>query len=342
MAGIGYSVTIGSLRASNKARQGQAFIRSITSELTMDGAGGRCTVELVPSDAGLPTPGDKTTIEMDGGNGAVTVFTGLVLEARGSTDTSLVIGGDALAKLARLDVSGAYEQMSAGSIVRELVNKAGGTPGTIDDGPSFPSYVLHRGPRALRHILRLAEQSGFDVFTDGQGKVHFTAPKQGGADHTFVYDSQVLRTQVAKPLAAIDGFEVWGEGAASSQGEKKAHWLVDDLASIHGKAALGTTGKVQAGSTGKSSREVKDGSVRAGADASAQAKARVGALAARPLHGFIEVLGAPAVKPGDLVKVDDIPEGHPVEALLSGKVLRVRSVRHTLNALTGFTTRMEL
>lgn len=342
MAGIGYSVTIGSLRASHSSRQGQAFVRSITSELTMDGAGGRCSVELVPSDSPLPPPGEATTISLDGGDGAVTVFTGQVLESRGAPDTSLVLGGDALAKLARLDVSGAYEQMTAGSIVRELVNKAGATPGTIEDGPTFASYVLHRGPRALRHIHQLASQAGFDVFTDGQGKVHFAAPKQGSADHTFVYRSQVLRTQLSRPLAAIDGYEVWGEGAASSQGEKKAHWLVDDLAPIHGKAALGTNGKVRAGSTGQQSREVKDGAVRSGDDASTQAKARTTALASRPLHGFLEVLGAPAVKPGDLIQVNDIPEGHPVESLLSRVVLRVRSVRHTLNARTGFTTRMEL
>ncbi|MCP3099514.1 hypothetical protein LZ198_11600 [Myxococcus sp. K15C18031901] len=342
MAGIGYSVTIGSLQASSKPRQGQAFVRAITSELTMDGAGGRCTLELVPSDSALPGPGEVTTISLDGGDGAATVFTGIVLESRAAPDVGIISGGDALAKLARLDVSGAYEQMSAGSIVRELVNKAGGTPGTIEDGPTFPSYVLHRGPRALRHIHRLAEQSGFDVFTDGQGKVHFAKPKTGSADHSFVYRTQVLRTELRKPLPVIDGFEVWGEGAASSQGTAKAHWLVEDLSPIQGKAALGDDGAVRAGATGQRSREVKDGAVRSGDDASTQAKARVAALGARPLHGFIEVLGAPAVKPGDLVEVSDIPAGHPVEALLSGEVLRVRTVRHTLNARTGFTTRMEL
>jgi len=342
MAGIGYTVSVGSLRASNKPRQGQAFVRAITSELTMDGAGGRCMLEFVPSDAALPAPGDVTTVSLDGGDGSVTVFTGLVLESRAAPDVGIVTGGDTLAKLARLDVSGAYEQMSAGAIVRDLVDKVGGAPGTIEEGPRFPSYVLHRGPRALRHIQHLAEQSGFDLFTDGQGQVHFAKPRTGSADHRFVYRTQVLRAELRKPLPAIDGFEVWGEGAASSQGEAKAHWLVDDLSSIQGMAALDATGAVRAGTTGKASREVKDGAVRSGDDASTQAKARTAALAARPLHGFIEVLGAPSVKPGDLVEVGDIPEGHPVEALLSGEVLRVRSVRHTLNARTGFTTRMEL
>ncbi|MFP2908391.1 hypothetical protein ACLESD_25730, partial [Pyxidicoccus sp. 3LFB2] len=89
-------------------------------------------------------------------------------------------------------------------------------------------------------------------------------------------------------------------------------------------------------------REVRDGAVRTGDDAATQARARVKALASRPLRGFIEVLGAPAVKPGDTVKLNDIPKGHPVASLASGKVLRVRGVRHTLSASAGFVTRMEL
>lgn len=342
MAGIAYSVTIGSFQASSQAGQGNGFVRSIVSELTMDGAGGRCTLELVTGDSAPPAPGDATTVSMDAGDGSVTVFTGVVLETRASAETALVVSTDALTQLARLDVSGAYESTSAGAIVSELVQQAGATAGTIEDGPTFPSYVLHRGPRALRHIQRLAEQCGFDVYTDGEGQVHFAAPKQGGPDHTFAYRKQVLRTELRQASPALSGVEVWGEGAASTQGSEKGHWLVADLASVSGKAALGDSGAVQAGSAGSQPREVRDGALRTGDDAAAQAKARMAALAARPVRGFIEVLGAPAVQPGDTVKLDDIPKGHPVEALASGKVLRVRAVRHTLSARAGFVTRMEL
>ncbi|WP_164013189.1 contractile injection system protein, VgrG/Pvc8 family [Pyxidicoccus trucidator] len=342
MAGIAYSVTIGSFKASSKAGQGNGAVRSIVSELTMDGAGGRCTLELATSDSALPLPGDATTVSLDAGDGSVTVFTGVVLETRATPDSATVVGTDALAKLARLDVCGAYESTTAGSIVSELVQKAGATAGTIEDGPTFPSYVLHRGPRALRHIQRLAEQCGFDVYTDGKGQVHFVPPADGGPDHTFVYRKQVLRAELRETPPALDGVEVWGEGAASTQGTEKGHWLVADLASVSGKAALGSNGSVQAGSAGSLPREVRDGALRTGDDAATHAKARMTALASRPVRGFIEVLGAPAVKPGDTVQLNDIPKGHPVESLASGKVLRVRGVRHTLSASAGFVTRMEL
>ncbi|WP_257456344.1 hypothetical protein [Archangium lipolyticum] len=341
MAGIAYEVTIGSFQASSQAGQGNGYVRSIVSELTMDGAGGRCYLELVASDSEPPAPGDETTISLDDGNGAVTVFTGTVLETKASPDTTLIVGTDGLAKLARLDVSGVYEQTSAGSIVSELVQKAGATAGTVEDGPTFTSYVLHRGPRALRHIHRLAEQCGFDVYTDGEGAVHFAAPKQGGADHTFTYREQVLKIELLRTPLAYDGVEVWGEGAASTQGSEKSHWLVADLSSVSGKAAADADFKVQSGSEGELSREVRDGAVRTGDDATAQAEARMKALASRALRGFAVVLGAPAVKPGDLVEFADIPATHAVHALASDKVLRVRAVRHTLNARSGFVTRME-
>lgn len=340
MAGIAYSVTIGAFQASSKAGQGNGFVRSIRSELTMDGAGGRCTLELVTSDA-LPAPGDATTLSLDAGDGGVTVFTGVVLETRATPESVIVVGTDALADLARLDVFGAYEQTTAGSIVSGLLKQVGATAGTIEEGPTFPAYVLHPGPRALRHIQRLAEQCGFDVYTDGEGQVHFAAPRTGGPDHTFVYREQVLRTELRQSPAAYDGVVVWGEGAGSTQGSEKAHWLMADLASIRGKASLGKDGSVRAGSEGSLPRELRDGALRTGDDAATQAQARMTALASRPLRGFIEVLGAPAVSPGDLVQLEDIPEGQPVEALVSGKQLRVRAVRHTLNARAGFTTRME-
>jgi hypothetical protein len=341
MAGIAYEVKIGSFQASSQPRAGNGQVRSISCALTLDGAGGHCYLELVATGSAPPKPGDKTTINLDDGNGGATVFTGEVQETKASSDTAIVVGADGLAKLARFDLEGAYEQMSAGAIAKELVQKAGATAGKIEDGPKFPSYVLHRGPRALRHLQRLAEQCGFDVFTDGDGKVHFAAPKQGGADHTFTYPEQVLRTGLEQVSPAYDGVQVWGEGAASAKGSDKAHWLVKDLASVSGKASMDDSFTVKPASAGKLMREVRDGAVRTGDDAATQAKARMALLASRPLRGFIEVLGSPKVKPGDLVKLDDIPAEHPVKALASGKVLRVRTVRHALSLQTGFVTRME-
>jgi hypothetical protein len=87
---------------------------------------------------------------------------------------------------------------------------------------------------------------------------------------------------------------------------------------------------------------VRDGTVRASADAADQASARMTALAARRVRGFIKTLGEPAVEPGQLVKIDGIPKDHPLHALAAEQLLPVRRVGQTVSASGGFLTRMEL
>ncbi len=55
----------------------------------------------------------------------------------------------------------------------------------------------------------------------------------------------------------------------------------------------------------------------------------------------MEVEGRPGVEPNDLVAVERLPDTHACAKLLDGKPLRVRRVRHTLDAARGFRTRLE-
>lgn len=341
MGTVAYDISIGSLSASSRSNQNPVQLLSLTSELTMDGAGGRCSLEFAASDATLPKPGDTTQITLDDGSASAVVFTGEMFGIATSPTRYIVTGTDGLTKLARLDIEAAYESVSAGSIASELVQTAGLSAGNIEDGPTFSRYVLHRGPRALRHLQRLAESCGFDLFTDGEGKVHFEAPRSGSADHSFQHAEQVLELDLQVVLPVYDGLVVWGEGAASSMGSDKDHWLASDLASTSGKASIDANFTVQSGSEGNSPRIIKDGAVRAGADAADQATARMTAIASRAIRGHAVVLGSPGVNPGDLVSFEDIPDRHPTKAVVEGKVIRVRRVRHSLSPERGFTTRLE-
>lgn len=341
MGTVAYDVTIGSARASSTSGKGTEQLLSLTSELTMDGAGGRCSLEIAASGASLPKPGDATSIKLDDGSESATVFTGEALEVGGSATAYVVVGIDGLSKLASLDVEGTYENATAGSIVGELIQAAGLKAGRVEDGPTFSRFVLHRGPRALRHLQRLAEACGFDLFTDGEGAVHFEPPRTGRADHSFKHGEVVLEMSLRALSPAYDGVVVWGEGAASSMGSAKDHWLVGDLAPVSGKASVDASFTVMLGSEGKTPILVKDGAVRTGADAADQAEARMKAVASRKLRGYIAILGNPRIGPGDLVAIDGVPEGHAASELLQGNVLRVRRVRHTLSPKRGFVTRME-
>lgn len=339
MSAYDFEVTIGGATASSKAGKGDTTLLSLVCELTMDGAGGHCSLTLAtPASAAV---GDALTVKLDGGSGAKTVFTGEASAVTNSTTLVRVTGSDGLSKLARVEFDGTWEKTSAGVIAKALLGAASVSPGTIANGPKFNSYVLHTGPRALRHLQTLAEACGFDVYTDGDGKAHFAPPKTGAADHTFHFGKDLLEFSVDRAITPNNGIVVWGEGAASKRGEDKAHWLVKDLGAVSGKASFDeATGAVKPGSPGARPLTIQDGAVRTGGDAAEQAKARATWLASRLLRGSATVLGAPAVKPGDLVGIADLPQDHAAFKLLSGKTLRVRTVRHALDLAEGFVTRM--
>jgi len=338
VARIESEVKIGSLTASTSPqREARALIR-LVAELGMGGAGGRCVVELAGPSLSPPAPGDSVQVSFGSGASATTVFTGEVQEVTRTATALRVAAVDALARLARFDVEAAYEAKTAGDIVKDVLSRAGVDPGTVHDGPTFPAYVLHKGPRALRHLRRLAELCGADLYADAEGKVCFATPDEQGAEHTFRYGEHILQLSLEDAPPAFDSAVVWGEGAASAQGAGKEHWLVSDLSSVSGKAAIGQGGAVAAGQEGERPLHVVDGAIRSGEAAQEIARARAAAVASRAVRGFLRVLGEPAVAPGDLVTIEDLPAEQPAP---SRPPLRVRRVRHTLDAPGGFVTRME-
>ncbi len=342
MGALAYKIKIGGLDAASDAKSASVQLLKLRATLTMDGAGGRCVLVLAATDFALPKSGDPVTVALDAGDGSADVFTGEVVTVGVTAGEVRIDAGDGLGRLGRLEFDEVFEKQTAGKIARALLDAAGLSPGTVADGPSFPSYVLHRGPRALAHLQRLADQCGVDVFTDGAGKVHFAGPKEKGKQHTFRAREHVLAVQLQRCTAAYDGVVVWGEGAASKKGEAKAHWLADDLASVSGKAAVGDDGTAKKGSAGQRPRSVLDGAVRTGQVAGDVAAARALALASRRVRGHLDVLGAPSVAPGDLVKLENFTDGLAAIADLAGADgLRVRQVCHTLDAARGLVTRLE-
>ncbi len=309
----------------------------------MDSAGGRCVLEFSGSDTATPSPGEAVEIELDVGEGLNGVFSGQVDEVSQSAASMRVIATDDLTKLARLDVEVCYEEVSVDFIVRDLLDRAGAKPGTIEQGPTFPAFALHRGPRAYRYLQHLAELCGVELYSDGAGAVHFSAPRTGPPDHRFRYGKDVRAFSLTAAPSVYDGVVEWGEGAASRHGPERSHWLAKDLSSTNGTAAISPIGAVIPGKKGEHSLVASDGAIRSLEDAQALAEARAKAIASRPIRGYLEVLGAPAVQIGYLVAIEGLPSaqfGHLTVSRLS-QSLRVRRLRHTLRQETGYITRFE-
>jgi hypothetical protein len=324
------------------AAQGDRQLLSLLVERDMDGLGGRCVLELSGAGFAPVISGDAVKVKLDVGDGMTPVFSGEANDFAVAATGHRVAARDDIAMLAAFDQEGAFENQTADAIIKTLITSAGARPGIIAKGPSLPSYVVHRGPRTLRHVQRLAELCGADLYTDADGRVQCAAPKNGSPDHTFRYGTNVLRLDLRAAAICGDSIEVWGEGAASAKGADKAHWLPAKLDGVSGTATLQSDGNVAADRLGKRPVRVIDGALRSGEAAKQVAEARMKNLAARRVRGFIEVFGAPKVKLGDLVSIDDLPDEHAAAALLDTGPLQVRGVRHTLDRSRGLVTRIRI
>ncbi len=336
-----YQLRFGSYSASDRPRDGDRLLLSLTVEQTMDGAGGRCSAELAGAEFAPVALGESVQIDLDAGAGAVTVFTGTVTGGAQTATTQCIEAQDGLAALALQELEAAYENVSLDFIIKDLLQQGGAQVGSVCKGPDVPAYAVHRQPRLLGQVWRLAQACGADVYSSGDGKVQVTTPDQPGTRHTLRFGEDVRALAIGAAVLPWDSVEVWGEGAGSAKGSAKSHWLCTDLSGVSGKAAVDDSGVVTVGKLGKRPLRVRDGALRSGGAAQDSAKARMTWLAARRLAGHMDVNGAPAVMPGDSVRIDRLPASHGMARLLAdGTPLRVRGVRHWLDRERGLVTRL--
>lgn len=345
---IGYDVSIGSQRFTNTGSDRRPLL-GIESQVGLGGAPGWCLLHLGDISWADPQVGDEVSVSLDAGDGATAVFTGEVAEVSQRADALWVLAHDGLSKMACVEVESAYEEVTAGFIVGDLVDKAGAEAGEIEDGPSLPSYVVHRGPRALHHAQRLAELCGAELGCDGSGKIHFRRPQSGSAAHRLVWAEDLIEIDVGPRASVRDSFAVFGEGAAGTQGAERGHWLPTDLAGVSGQAAVqpgaspDQPGSVTAGSTGTLVHTVVTGALRSSEAAGDVASARAQLLALRPLVGHALALGRPAVQPGEWVDLVDVPAGGSGPGGGSSRTLTLRVLRviQQLTIAGGLLTRLE-
>lgn len=337
---VGYRVRLGELSATEDPRRSDLALRALAVNRGLDAVGG-ASLDFASAAGAAPSVGDSVRIELSLGGELSPVFSGVVLTVRPSLTGLTVLAADGLSKLGRVLAEGVFEAQSAGDIATELLRIAGVSPGEIAPGPTLPRYTLHRGPRALQHLRALAELCGLDVWVDAEGLVQFAPPKLAEAARSFAWGRELVALSAERSEAAPGGCEVWGEGAASVSGPKRAHWLMTELSSVQASAVI----RDQAGALSvaegdsASAQFLRTGVARTGELAGLLARARAEVRAARPARGSALVLGAPGVEPAMCVAFTDLPEAHVAQKVLPAAV-RVRAVQHRLDRASGFTTEL--
>jgi hypothetical protein len=339
---LAYRITIGSQSLSNKATDNERLLLSATIRLAMDGHGNSCELLLGDAENIAPKLLDNVTVELDAGTGMKKIFTGTVDTVRINATEQRITAFDNLNQLGRLHTEASYENVNADFVVKDLLKQADISAGTINKGVKLSALVISKNTTALSQLLQLASWCGSDLYSDGEGKAHFTLVKETGKECSFQYGINVQRLELQATPPAYDSVEIMGEGAASSQGAEKFYWLVKDLAGVSGKAAIDAKGVVKTGQLGKKPRRLILGAVRSGETANQVAENTMQALAGRWLRGKMVVTGAPQIQLADSVKISDLPDKHSATSLLQGgHTLRVRGICHTLDRKRGFMTEVE-
>ncbi len=242
------------------------------------------------------------------------VWTGEV-SARTQAPHSVALEGlAATVALNRSVRSQSYRDQTVAEIVRDLcgvlaVDKAEG------DLKLHAYHVDNRRP-VWSHLRALSRLVGADLGSAPDGGLRFLPAAGAVTPLTLRYGAELLDWQL-QTAAAPQPAAVAAAGAASEQGDARWHWLAHDPVGAGGgatrlPAALATRDGAQA---------------VAGALAQRATRAAVG--------GELLIAGRPSLRPGDAVEIVDLPGGSP-------GVLRVRAVRHSFDARTGFLTRLRV
>lgn len=232
----------------------------------------------------------------------------------------IVTGFSPQAKLAALRIAQVYEGQKAGDIVSDLCAAAGVETGTVGQGIAFSAYYVDRDKNGLEHIHELARKSGFIVFADPEGKLHFGEP--AGQDHTLVYGENLIECVQMSVRQVYSGVRVFGESPAGTEGDQSASWLTRDENVVKGEA----------GDTSGNLLWITDESLRTQEAAAKRAEAEFARIKKGLLHGRLKLLGNPDVSPGDTVRIEG------VSWIEEGKALMVTGLVHLFSSLDGFVT----
>jgi hypothetical protein len=307
------SATLGNLRYDTHATSCEAWLAPLPRG---------CSAEVrLPARARFEAgPGDEASLEADGGEGAGPILTGTVRAVRRDLDAIAVTIADAAADLAAYRPSSTFERQGAARIVRTLAADIGIVPGDVDLDLDLAAYVAHPGRTAAEHVADLARLAGALALTDGAGRLAVRPRPSGPATAALRYGREITGYEVRRePVVNGQRFAI-GSGPAGSTSAPDA--------------LRHTVGVLPAGAEegGPGVRRYPAPALRTPAAAAAASTALQTAAAARSERLIARCFLLPALRPGDVIEVQDLPGG------LAGGPWLLTRVHHRVEAGAGTTT----
>jgi hypothetical protein len=242
------------------------------------------------------SPGDDAKIDVNGGEGSKTVLSGKVRAVRRSVERITVTVGDAGPELSDLRPSSTFEGQDAAGVIRNLASAINAQTGSIDVDLELAAYCAHPQRTAAEHIAELALAGNAIAFTDAEGKLNVKA-RPDRATAALKFGREFTRYE-AGPVKAVNPqrFAI-GFGPAGSGGAPDALRPTIDI--LPDSAPDG----------GVSVRRIATPFLRVPSAAAKASQSLQSAAAARTKTLTAHCFLLPALRPGDVVEVQELPEG---------------------------------
>jgi len=264
--------------------------------------------------------GDDAELTLDGGEGAATVLRGTVRHVRRTVDGIEVEAADAGAALAAYRPSASFDKPTAAQVIRKLAADSAVDIGRIEVDLDLPAYIAHPGRQAAEHVAALALLGGAYACTGDDGRLQVLPLPEGPADSALRYGRELLHYEVAVENPPSPQRWAIGAGPAGSASAPDALRPTPDA--LPASAAAGGPGVWRQPTPLLRTARA--------ADTASQALSSAASATRLVAEGFL----MPALRPGQVIEVQDLPDG------LSGGPWFLTRVEHELHQGQG-RTRLE-
>lgn len=264
-------------------------------------------------------PGEDCSLDIDGGDGSATVFTGqLTLVQQSLTGLRIEAHNGGLA-LARYRPSVTFEQQTIGDIINSLCSDANVDIASNVDGATLALYVAEGRATAAEEIARLALLAGAACAFDGDGSLHVSEDGGPGGELALRYGRELLTGNLSSTLADENTISVVGEGADEASSDQ-GRWIITDFLRGGGSEP------------GPHARTIVQPELRTTDDTEFSAAAVTHRRSAAEAQVRVRTWLHPELQPGMRLEFADMPAQLPLQEC------RIRQVVSTLSPSGGAST----
>jgi hypothetical protein len=294
----------------------EAALAGLRLALELGGAHDALSAALGPlSPLGDTAAGAAVELALGYGDSTEAVFTGTVAAVDHVPGGLVLQALSTTASLSRARVAQSYLDQTVADIVQDLIGQAEVDAGQIEAPLKLSAYHVDERRPIWAYLRDLARLASCDLSCDPSGALSFRPPRGGPtADHTLRYGADLLSWSAGARDAGPPVPDVVPYGAASEEGADKWQILLREP----------DGGPPSAPTLVPATLRDRDGA-RALADGLGKAAAR------RATGGTLLLVGNAAVRPGDVLGIQDLPDGGP-------DLARALAVTHLLDGAGGFRT----